>query len=208
MALATHAGTVVASAPTLNGSAPATLPARKGLTTADVRFRSTVALGCLIPILSFALSMVGGKLATYAATQEGNAAVVLFTLAGFFLALVCCVLAVSLEHLAWAIGDLTRSPAWSSWLLAVSFDLALVLGEFCQVYGQQAGVAAVVWGIMATVCVFSMFLNCWAFLNAPKSEARKHAKAASNAPSTPANASQPAAPAKRARKSKAAPVTP
>jgi hypothetical protein len=51
-----------------------------------------------------------------------------------------CVLVVSLSHLAWAVSDITRSPWWACWLLAVAFDLCLVLGELCHVAAEDAGV--------------------------------------------------------------------
>jgi hypothetical protein len=54
-----------------------------------------------------------------------------------------CVLVVSLSHLAWAIGDITRSPWWACWLLAVAFDLCLVLGELCHVAAEDASVGLV-----------------------------------------------------------------
>jgi hypothetical protein len=44
---------------------------------------------------------------------------------------------------AWAIGDITRSPWWACWLLAVAFDLCLVLGELCHVAAEDAGVGLV-----------------------------------------------------------------
>jgi hypothetical protein len=78
-----------------------------------------------------------------------------------------CVLAVSLSHLAWAIRDITKSPPWAAWLLAVGFDLVLVLSELCAVSAEDAGVRVVTTLMMVGVAGLSMFLNCWAFLKHP-----------------------------------------
>src|SRR5690349_21317202 len=106
-----------------------------GRTTADrVKLAATLVMGIAIPVLSLVLSHTGGTLA-----RSGHAA-----LAGFALALMACVLTVSLNHLAWAVRDITRSPGWAAWLLAVSFDLMLVLGELTHVSAEDAGVGLAV----------------------------------------------------------------
>ena len=156
-------------APSRNGTAHS--PARKARrakktavtapptpTAADrVKVYATVTMGVVIPLLSLGLSHTGGTLA-----RTGHPA-----LAGFALGLMGCVLVVSLSHLAWAIQDITRSPRWASWLLAISFDLLLVLGELCRVGAEDAGVGLAVTVMMAAVAGLSMFLNCWAFLRHP-----------------------------------------
>ena len=85
-------------------------------------------------------------------------------LSGLSFLIMGCVLCVSLAHLAWAIGDITRSPIWASWLLAIAFDCCLVLGELCHVQAAEAGIDTVCTTMMVAVCGLSMFLNCWAFL--------------------------------------------
>jgi hypothetical protein len=111
----------------------------------------TVAMGCGIPGLSLALSSIGGRLLLEGHRGHGTAALVLCG----------AVLAVSLSHLAWAIGDITRSARWQSWCLAVAIDLSLVLGELAGVAGFRLWVVPVV---MGAVTLVSAVLNCWAFL--------------------------------------------
>jgi hypothetical protein len=142
-----------------NGKAkkPAARPVASALTAARIKFYATITMGVLLPLLSLGLAGVGGNL-----FRHGHGA-----LATFALALMTCVLVVSLSHLAWAVGDITRSPWWACWLLAVAFDLCLVLGELCHVAAEDAGVGLVTSTMMAAVCLLSMFLNCWAFLRHP-----------------------------------------
>jgi hypothetical protein len=70
---------------------------------------------------------------------------------------------VSLSHLAWAIGDITRSSRWASWLLAVAVDCGLVGSELVRIIapGVCEGLA---FGVMVAVTGASMALNVWAFL--------------------------------------------
>jgi hypothetical protein len=110
-------------------------------------------MGCGIPLGSLALSTVAGTLA-----RAHH-----FVFATGATALTACVLAVSLSHLALAIRDITGSPQWASWALAVAFDLALVLGESVHVYAADADLGALVTALMVAVCGLSMVLNCWAF---------------------------------------------
>ncbi|MDY3554222.1 hypothetical protein R5W24_003341 [Gemmata sp. JC717] len=130
-------------------------PAR---TAADrIKLSATLVMGIVIPLLSLGLSNAGGMLAR----NDHNAlAVLAFGLMG-------CVLTVSLSHLAWAVGDITKSPRWASWLLAITFDMVLVLAELCHVSAEAAGVGTVVATMMVAVAMLSMFLNCWAFLKYP-----------------------------------------
>jgi hypothetical protein len=128
--------------------------AEKKETVKRARVVATVLMGMFIPLASLALSHVGGSL-----LQAGFR-----FLGAFSLGLMGCVLAVSLSHLAEAVRDITRSPRWASWLLAVAFDLCLVLGELTHVSASEAGLGAVVTALMCAVCLLSMFLNCWAFL--------------------------------------------
>ena len=102
-------------APSRNGTLPAKTQttrrrARKAATptrtVADkVKLYATLVMGIVIPLLSLGLSNTGGTLARNDHTL----------LAGFAFALMGCVLAVSLSHLAWAVEDITRSPRWASW---------------------------------------------------------------------------------------------
>ena len=114
----------------------------------------TVLMGCGIPLLSLSLSTVSGTLYRAAHPILGTA----------FLAVMGSVLVVSLSHLAWAVGDITRSPRWASWAMAIAFDLALVLGETVHVAASDAGLMALTTSIMVAVCGASMLLNVWAFL--------------------------------------------
>lgn len=132
--------------------------AKPKLATASAMSRArliiTVALGIGIPAFTLAVSNISGKLFG----MDSWACWILGTL------LVGCtltVLAVSLEHLAWAIADITRSGARPSWCLAIATDLTLVLCEFATVSGADSWVIV---GVMVMVTITSMVLNCWAFL--------------------------------------------
>lgn len=109
----------------------------------------TLAAGCSIPLLSLSLSYMGGQLI------ESSSAIA-FTL----LTLCCVVLAVSLSHLAWAIGDITRSPMWASWCLAIAVDATLVACELSSSLGYGS---VIVNTTIFAVTMASMVLNCWAF---------------------------------------------
>jgi hypothetical protein len=111
----------------------------------------TLGMGCGIPCLSLALSSIGGRLLVQGHTELGASALVLC----------CSVLAVSLLHLAWAVGAITRSAWWQSWCLAVAIDPSLVLGELAGVAGFDSVLVPVV---MGRVCVVSAVLNGQAFL--------------------------------------------
>jgi hypothetical protein len=159
--------TRIESVPGVNGDVPQTAkgkakkpaarPVASAVTAARIKFVATVVMGVLLPLLSVGLSSVGGNLARYEH----------LLLSVFAFALMTCVLVVSLSHLAWAIYDITRSPGWACWLLAIAFDLCLVLGELCHVAAEDAGVGLVTSVMMGAVCLLSMFLNCWAFLRHP-----------------------------------------
>jgi hypothetical protein len=120
-------------------------------TVSKARKAITIGIGCGIPCFSLALSSIGGRL-----LLEGHRG-----LGGAALGLCCSVLAVSLSHLAWAIGDITRSARWQSWCLAVAIDASLVLGELANVSGFQLWVVP---AVMVCVTLTSAVLNCWAFL--------------------------------------------
>lgn len=128
----------------------------KVISASQARVVLTLTMGVVIPIFSLALSKIAGTLA------ETHPA-----LAVFAFLLMGCVLSVSLSHLAWAIEDITKSHRQASWALAISFDLALVLGELCHVFAD-ASCSGVISAMMSAVCLLSMFLNCWAFLNQAK----------------------------------------
>ena len=129
----------------------AELAARRELVAGRVRRSITVGAGCGMPVLSLALSSIGGRLLCDGSYVLGTA----------MLGLCCTVLAVSLSHLAWAIGDITRSKAWQSWCLAIACDLSLVLCELCGVCGFSHWAVPCV---MSAVTLSSALLNCWAFL--------------------------------------------
>ncbi len=114
----------------------------------------TIAMGCGIPLLSLSLSRLGGHLLATGTVVLGIVA----------LALCVTVLGVSLSHLAWAIGQITKSNFWASWCLAVAVDLSLVLAELIGVTGAAHEVEGLRLGLMVSVTVASMILNCWAFL--------------------------------------------
>jgi hypothetical protein len=118
------------------------------------RLGMTVALGVGIPLLSLAMSKLAGTLASHH----------YLALAGFALALMLAVLGVSLSHLAWAVGDITRSSRRASWSLAIALDLSLVLCESVHVYTAELGLAWVCYAVMTAVAVASMALNVYAFL--------------------------------------------
>lgn len=142
----------------VNGTAKR--PARKqqsnrsqtgGRSIGRARYWITVGMGCGIPSLSLALSIIGGRLCREGFTGLGVGA----------LGLCCSVLSVSLSHLAWAVRDITRSATWQSWALALAIDSSLVLGELAGVAGFQLWVVP---AVMVCVTVVSAVLNCWAFL--------------------------------------------
>ncbi len=127
----------------------------EGKNAATFKFGVTVAIGIFIPLLSLAMSYLAGKLAGAGYWE----------LAGFAAGVGGSVLAVSLNHLAWAIEDITRSEFPWNWLLAIALDSSLVLGELCHVYAPPTlGLGVVCWVVMVAVCGFSMALNVFAFL--------------------------------------------
>lgn len=121
---------------------------------ANFKLGMTIALGVGIPLLSLAMSKLAGTLAA-----NGQ-----FALAGFAFALMVSVLGVSLNHLAWAIANITRSPWEASWALAVALDLSLVCCETIHVYADQLSLAWVCYAVISCVALTSMALNVWAFL--------------------------------------------
>jgi hypothetical protein len=78
-----------------------------------------------------------------------------------FMVLCAISLCVSLSHLAWAIRDITGSHVWQSWALAIIVDMGIILCELMSIYGTYSWVAT---AVMVAVTLFSMVLNCWAFL--------------------------------------------
>jgi hypothetical protein len=111
----------------------------------------TVATGCGIPALSLSLSSVGGSLLQQGYTGLGVAG----------LGLCCAILAVSLSHLAAAIGAVTRSRPWQAWALAVAIDVTLVTCELTRVAGFESWLVPVV---MTGVTLASMCYNVRAML--------------------------------------------
>jgi hypothetical protein len=137
--------------------AKARKPARKGVTKRQVnhfKVAMTVALGVGIPLLSLAMSKLSGTLAIHGK----------WGLALFAFGLMVATLAVSLSHLAWAVGHITKSTPRASWSLAIALDLSLVMCELVHVYAESLGLSAVCWSVMAAVAVASMMLNVYAFL--------------------------------------------
>jgi hypothetical protein len=90
-------------------------PRVKAAAVGTARKFMTVGMGCGIPLLSLALSSIGGRL-----LSEGHKA-----LGAGSLSLCCAVLAVSLSHLAWAVKDITASARWQAWCLAGAIDVSL-----------------------------------------------------------------------------------
>ncbi len=128
---------------------------RKAMVSAAPRLALwvTTGMGVGIPALTLSLTTVAGALAT-----KGHGA-----LSGAVLGVTATVLTVSLTHLAWAIGDITRSSKWASWALAIAVDLSIVLSE--AVHVSAPGVCDTLsTSVMVAVTAASMALNVWAFL--------------------------------------------
>jgi hypothetical protein len=138
-------------------SKPRTVRPPQFWTAARFKAGMTVGMGCGIPLLSLSLSTISGTLA-----RSGHG-----VLSGAAALLTASVLSVSLSHLAWAVREITGSPRWASWALAIAFDVALVLGESTRVYASDAGLEQLVTAVMVAVCGLSMLLNCWAFFKHP-----------------------------------------
>lgn len=112
----------------------------------------TIALGIAIPAMSLTLSHIAGTLAS-----ENSYALAIFSaLCGI------SVLIVSLSHLAQAIRDITRAYPWQAWMLAITLDLSIVN---CELIGVWSSTTLWTIGLMFVVGLFSMALNCYAFLN-------------------------------------------
>jgi hypothetical protein len=132
---------------------------RKALTITSTQVSNlgkylTIAMGASVPLLSLSLSSLGGSLLAGGAWSLGLVALLLCV----------CVLGVSLSHLAWAIGDITKSPAWANWALAIATDTTLVVGELAGVFAADIDVYFLRLGLMVAVTVASQMLNVWAFL--------------------------------------------
>ncbi len=121
---------------------------------ARFRLGMTVSLGMGVPCLSLAMSKLAGTLAS-----NGYVALALMGLV-----LMLAVLAVSLPHLAGAIGDITGAGRGTSWSLAVALDCSLVFCELVHVYASGLGLGAVCYLVMGAVAAASMALNVYAFL--------------------------------------------
>lgn len=119
----------------------------------------TISMGCGIPLFSLACSHLGGTL-----LQDSN-----YILGLSFLGLCATCLSVSLSHLAWAIRDITGSSAWQAWALAIIVDMGIILCELMSVCDSPSWVKT---AVMISVTMFSMVLNCWAFLGHGKSKKR------------------------------------
>lgn len=129
-------------------------PSRFAVNLARFKLGMTVVLGVGIPLLSLAMSKLAGTLAA------GG----MFALAVFALGLMVAVLGVSLSHLAWAVGDITRSKRAPSWALAIALDLSLVLCELVHVYAAKMGLTWLCFLMVVFVASCSMALNVYAFL--------------------------------------------
>jgi hypothetical protein len=134
----------------------------------QVKKAAMIVMGIAIPLLSLGLSHTGGTLLR----EREN--LFTLTLGIAALALMGCVLVVSLSHLAWSVEDLTRSERKASWLLAVTFDLLLVLGELVHVAARETGANVIVTVMMVAVCGLSIFLNIWAFWWHPAKHTAEH----------------------------------
>jgi hypothetical protein len=134
----------------------------------QVKKSAMIVMGIAIPLLSLGLSHTGGTLLR----ERENLFTVALGVAA--LTLMACVLVVSLSHLAWSVEDLTRSAKQASWLLAITFDLLLVLGELVHVAARETGANVIVTVMMACVCGLSIFLNIWAFWWHPAVRTSEH----------------------------------
>jgi hypothetical protein len=134
----------------------------------QVKKAAMITMGIAIPLLSLGLSHTGGTLLR----ERENLFTVALGVAA--LTLMGCVLVVSLSHLAWSVEDLTRSAKQASWLLAVTFDLLLVLGELVHVAARETGANVIVTVMMVAVCGLSIFLNIWAFWWHPAKHTAEH----------------------------------
>ncbi len=145
----------------VSGKRPAKRRAAKGkaMVAAKPRLAAviTVGMGVGIPALTLSMSTVAGQLC-----QKGHYGL------GVCAGLVGgAVLVVSLSHLAWAVGNITRSSKWASWLLAVAVDVGLVACE--SVLTAAPGVCdTLATGVLWAVTGVSAVLNCWAFLRHSK----------------------------------------
>lgn len=111
------------------------------------RWWLTTAMGCGIPAMTLSLSCIGGYLSGKHDTVGGTV----------FLALTCCALVVSLQHVAEAIQDITHCTRFPAWIMAIIVDCAMVS---CEIWAEDFWLAtAVKVGLTAA----SMCLNCWAF---------------------------------------------
>lgn len=146
-------------------------------TTAQRRLALTVILGFFVPLFSLALSHCGGVLLEdYGRTAEAPS----LALGVFALCLTCVILAVSLDHLRWAIQNVTRSPHWQALALAVCCDLGIIFTELACVYAHGAGITVLLWMIKVSVTCLSIAFNCWAFTMQPTHNARSESKSSSS----------------------------
>jgi len=133
----------------------------KAATMSKARKALTITMGCGIPAVSLYTSHRAGELLTVGAYVGGL----------MFLAVCLTVLALSLSHLATAIGDITRSNVRDSWLLAVALDAGIVVCELTKAMGHDGGWLAM--AFLVGITGASMLLNCWAFLTHTKPTAKR-----------------------------------
>lgn len=136
----------------------------KAATVSRARTAITVVMGTGIPAVSLYTSHRAGELFTANAYMCG----------AMFLIVCVTILALSLSHLATAIGDITRSSHRDSWLLAIALDAGIVVCELTRAAGHDGGALATLFLVGITGA--SMLLNCWAFLNHAKPTAKRSAK--------------------------------
>lgn len=127
--------------------------AERSAELAHLRKGIAVTLGIAIPAMSLTLSHIAGTLANELAV-----------LAAFIGLCGCSVLVVSLSHLAEAIADATGAEKWQAWALAVTLDLGIVGCELSHIYSANEALWFWTTGLMVVVMLFSMLLNCYAFL--------------------------------------------
>ena len=118
---------------------------------------TTIGLGIFTPVLSLIASHFAGCLA-----RTGHD-----MLAVFASTIGVSVLVVSLSHLAAAIEKITKSATWQAWLYAIALDAGVVLAELVGVYAKDANLHEWCVALMCIVGMFSMALNCYAFLRCP-----------------------------------------
>ena len=131
-------------------------PTKQAVQLNKLQHRLTTVLGIGIPAMTLALSYIGGSLWYTGRTGLALAAG----------ALVLCVLAVSLTHVARAIREVSGTEVWLSWAMAIAIDAGLVVCELATV--GSAVEQYMCWAVVTCVAAASAALNVYAFRLAQK----------------------------------------